>query len=153
MEPTKDSDLSNSKKILQMIPVHIHHEAECLKVLTDAFKQMRDTKDLDGLIEEGQYNRSLAELIDLWETYTELEHVDGVLVPVDDRHPEPTLKSRQEYASNILLTSLKLRDEEKNKNIKHLHIHRTVLCSLVSFITAIGVFTNFFMYYGICNKN
>jgi hypothetical protein len=152
MEP-KDSDLSNSKKILQMIPVHIHHETECLKALRYAFTHIRETKELDSLIEEGQYNRSLAELKDLWETFTELEHVDDVLVPVDDRHPEPTLKSRQEYASNILLTSLKLMGEEKNKSISRLHTHRTVLCSLVSFVTALGVLSNFFMYYGICNKS
>jgi hypothetical protein len=144
---------ADCRKILQLVPVHIHHEAECLKALTYAFKKISEIKDPDRLLESGTYNRSLAELKDLCETYTELECLDNTLVPVDDSHPAPSLKNRQEYASNILLTSLRLMGEEKDKNISRLHKHRAVLCSLASVITAIGICTNFYMYYGICNKN
>lgn len=151
MELTKDEF---SKKILKMVPFHIHHEAECLDALTFAFNQIGKIKELDSLIEEGESNRSLAKIKDLWDTYTELECLDGALVPIDDSHPAPTLKNRQEYASNILLAALKLRDEEKNKSIHRLRSHRKILCSLASIITTAGFLTNFFMYYyGICNKN
>ena len=149
MGQSKDNDLSDSKKILQMVPVIVHHEHDSLQALLLAFKKIREIKDVSVLLEAGKYNKSLAELKSLWDSFTELEHQDSVLAAIYPNHSQEILKFRQEYATNFLLTSIQLMDEEK---IKQFRMHKIILYSLVPLITAVGICANLYTYFGMCNK-